>query len=130
MTLRAAAFVAILTLTNAAPFATQVLGVGETGWRMFHLRGGGQCAARYERVTPRGREPIDAARALGFDTRADAPEDLRRPPTVGVARRYGRALCRDGARRGATPDVRMHVRCATSEGLHTEASGEENLCLH
>ncbi|HTE50221.1 MAG TPA: hypothetical protein VK698_05060 [Kofleriaceae bacterium] len=106
-----------------SPAAIQVFGVEAPmvrAWQMFHRRGVGICAARYD---DHGR-PIDRYALFGMD-RTAAPDDFRRITDERRARAMGRRICQ---KIGAGAEVRVELRCGERDGLRTVLDREEDLC--
>lgn len=106
-----------------SPAIVQVFGVKAPmvrAWQMFHRRGVGICAARYD---DRGAA-IDRFALFGVD-RASAPADFRRITDEARARRMAKRICR---KIGSSAEVRVVLRCGERDGLVTVLDREEDLC--
>jgi hypothetical protein len=116
-------FLAAAAWMLLSPGYVQVLGGDGSkvrSWQMFHRRGVGICAARFDE---RGRR-VDRYALLGFD-RDRAPAEVRRIRDERAARALARRMC---AALGPGADLRVQLRCGERDGLRAVLDREENLC--
>lgn len=116
-------FLAAAAWMLLSPAYVQVLGGSGSkvrAWQMFHRRGVGICAARFD---DRGRR-VDRYALLGVE-RDRAPADVRRIRDARAARALARRMC---AVLGPGADLRVELRCGERDGLRTVLDREENLC--
>ena len=124
--LRVFVFCVVLGALVLVPIGALFLPEGRAshvGWRMFRVTATDFCVVRYEDHAT--GETLDHLALLGHPDPNTAPANLFRVRDAESARWYGRAVC--SATEGAR-DVRMYVRCATTDGYDVVERGEKNAC--
>jgi len=129
---RTAVFALLFGWMVAGPFYYQVL--GQRGklrryirpWIMFSLRGIGFVEARFFEHMPDGTlRELDRYALLGYRSRADAPQGIRRIPNQERTYALAKKLCR---KLGPRADVRVISNMATVRGWRPQYRGTEKIC--